>query len=601
MSLRYKLTLSIAGILFVVMAVSVLFQIHEIRASYNQNLEYARQSLFEVQKTNMKNITVAITSIFNYFDKQVVNGNITLEEAKDLAREQIRYIRYDTDNKALNGGNYFWIDDTDGNNILHPITPKIEGKNRIKALDANNIEMIRAIIEAGMRGGDFTEFFYEKPGETVGKQKIGYSVEYKPWKWVVGTGFWSEDWTAAIDASMAGWQTKAEVYLNKLITYTVIGFIALLIIVLLLTFIYSGKFVKPIVELSRFSAEMAAGNLNIEIPDDGKSVDEISALRRSIKDMAANLSKLLRHINNSSDELFEASEALTKVSEQSVSTTRDVVSAVNDITNDSLIQIGEVEDMTRIIEDITKGVDNVASISTLAFEKFTQTTTVAEDGSKSLQVAIKQMDEIANTTKQTAEAIKTLGEKSKEINEIVVLINAISEQTNLLALNAAIEAARAGESGRGFAVVAEEVRHLAEQSRQASDKIGDEIIEIQKGTDDAVNLMNIGLKESEKGVQAVTQNGEMLKKIIVNVTELNHEIQQITEVTSELAESSKIIRASASGVGEVCLKTSDSAQNIATATREQSGDIAEISNSSKNLFKIAGNMQAQVAKFNIGD
>ncbi|MDR3321168.1 MAG: cache domain-containing protein, partial [Synergistaceae bacterium] len=205
MSLRYKLTLSIAGILIAVMAVSVIFQVYEIKASYNQNLRYAREALFEAQKGNMKNITVAIASLFGYFDQQVAEGKISLTEAKTLAREQIRHIRYDTDNKALSGGNYFWIDETSGDNVLHPITPQIEGKNRIKALDANNMEMIRAIIESGMKGGDFTEFFYEKPGENVGKQKVGYSVEYKPWKWVIGTGFWSEDWNAAIDASVAQW------------------------------------------------------------------------------------------------------------------------------------------------------------------------------------------------------------------------------------------------------------------------------------------------------------------------------------------------------------------------------------------------------------
>jgi signal transduction histidine kinase len=159
MSLRYKLTFAIAAVLIAVMIFAVAFQIYEMRANYEQNLSYTRQSLFEVQKESMKNITIAFSSLFEYFDKQVRDGNLSLEEAQRQAKEQIRVIRYDTGNKALQGGNYFWIDETNGNNILHPITPQIEGKNRIKALDANNMEMIRAIIESGMRGGDFTEFF----------------------------------------------------------------------------------------------------------------------------------------------------------------------------------------------------------------------------------------------------------------------------------------------------------------------------------------------------------------------------------------------------------------------------------------------------------
>ncbi|MDR3255956.1 MAG: methyl-accepting chemotaxis protein [Synergistaceae bacterium] len=601
MSLRYKLTFSIAGILAAVMIVAVLFQIYEIRASYRQNLEYARHSLFNAQKENMKNITVAVASIFEYFDKRVKDGELTLEEAKTQAKEQIRVIRYDMENKALKGGNYFWIDETSGDNILHPITPQIEGKNRIKALDANNMEMIRAIIESGMRGGDFTEFYYEKPGESAGKQKVGYSIEFNPWKWVIGTGFWSEDWNAAINANVTEWQTQAESYLNTLIFYTIAGFAALLVLVLAITFVYTKKFVKPIVELSRISEEMANGNLRVEISEKGESHDEIGALRKSMRHMAGSLSSLLRQINESSVKLFDASEVLSASSGQTVRSTEEVVSTVGGITMDTRTQLDAVRNITAAIERITSGIDNVASISAMVSEKSTQASEVAEDGSKSLVEAVRQMDNISNTTKQTAGAIKRLGEKSRKINDIVSLISAISDQTNLLALNAAIEAARAGESGRGFAVVAEEVRKLAEQSRQASDKITEEIIEIQKDTENAVDLMNAGVTESEKGVDVVTKNGEMFKKIIVNITELNDEILSITSLTKDLSDSSKLVHNSAEDLGKVCTKTSDAAKNIAEASQEQSADITEIANSSQKLYNIAGDMQEQVARFSIDD
>ncbi|GHV29654.1 chemotaxis protein [Synergistales bacterium] len=599
MSLRYKLTLGIAGILIAVMIFAVSFQIYEIKVTYKQDLRYARQSLFEAQKANMKNITVAIASIFNYFDGQAAEGKLTLEEAQALAREQIRVIRYDTGNKALKGGNYFWIDDTEGNNILHPITPQIEGKNRIKAIDANKMEMIRAIIESGMRGGDFTEFFYEKPNETEGKQKIGYSVEYKPWKWVVGTGFWSEDWDAAIDANIKIWQAESEEFIDRLISLTIAGFSALFIVVLILTFIYTKRFVKPIVELSRASAEMADGNFSVEIEDDGGRRDEIGALRGAIKNMASNLSILLKQINRSSEELSDASEHLSITLGQSAKATEDVVSTVGEIARDTRTQMNAVSNMTAAISEITGGIDNVASISASVSAKSIQTSVVAEKGSLSLKKAITQMNNISDTTKQTGEAIRELGEKSKKINEIVELISAISDQTNLLALNAAIEAARAGESGRGFAVVAEEVRHLAEQSRQATEKIIVEINEIQNDTENAVSLMNVGVDESGKGVEAITRNGEMFEEIITNINELNQEILQITTVTRELSDASRVVNGSASELGDICSKTSDAAKNIAAAAQEQSADINEIAGFGKNLYNIAGSLQEQVSKFEV--
>ncbi|GHS86023.1 chemotaxis protein [Synergistales bacterium] len=598
MSLRYKLTLAIAGILIAVMAFAVSFQIYAINASYSKNLQYARQSLLEAQKSNMKNITVAIASIFNYFDAQVTEGKLTLEDAQALAREQIRAVRYDTDNKALKGGNYFWIDDTQGNNILHPITPQIEGKNRIKAIDANKMEMIRAIIESGMRGGDFTEFFYEKPNEPEGKQKMGYSIEYKPWKWVIGTGFWTEDWDAEIDKNIKSWHIESTAFIGKLIFYTVVGFSGLLIVALIVMFVYTKRFVKPIVELSKVSAEMAGGNMNVEIDDDGRG-DEIGALKKSIKDMATNLSALLNQVNHSSEDLFGASETLSKTLEQSAKATENVVSTAQKIADDTHTQMNAVKNMTAAIGEITGGIENVASISADVSEKTTQTSSIAERGSKSLKEAIEQMGNISNTTKQTAEAIRELGEKSQKINEIVDLISAISGQTNLLALNAAIEAARAGDQGRGFAVVAEEVRHLAEQSRQATDKIAVEINEIQSSTENAVELMNLGVDESGKGVEVITKNGEMFEKIIININELNREILQISTVTKELSDSSQVVNTSASELGEICSKTSDAAKNIVAAAKEQSSDINEIADAGKSLYNIAGNMQGQVSKFTV--
>jgi methyl-accepting chemotaxis protein len=179
----------------------------------------------------------------------------------------------------------------------------------------------------------------------------------------------------------------------------------------------------------------------------------------------------------------------------------------------------------------------------------------------------------------------------------VELISGVSAQTNLLALNAAIEAARAGEQGRGFAVVAEEVRKLAEQSRQATEKITQEILELQQDADSTVDLMNVGVAESEKGVAAVTQNSEVLEKILANIRDLDQEIQKITSVTKELSDSSRIVQDAAGELGNICSKTLDAARGIASVTQDQSTSVGKIEDFSKNLSVIASDMQSQVAKF----
>jgi methyl-accepting chemotaxis protein len=447
-----------------------------------------------------------------------------------------------------------------------------------------------------MRGGDFTEFFYEKPGETTGKQKIGYSVEYKPWKWVIGTGFWTEDWNAAIDAQMTNWQKAAGDFIHRLIVYTLIGFLLLLAVVLCLSFAYTKRFVKPIMELSELSAEVAQGNFAVEIKEDSRR-DEIGTLRKSMKDMAENLAGLLTQLNESAEELFETSGVLLENSEQSARSAREVAGSAEGIAKDAQTQMNAVKNMTQAIGEIGGGIENVASDSARISEKSVRTSAIAEEGSESLSGAITQMNHISETTKKTAEAVKSLGDKFKKINEIVELISGISAQTNLLALNAAIEAARAGEQGRGFAVVAEEVRKLAEQSRQATEKITQEILELQQDADSTVALMSVGVDESEKGVAVVTQNSEMLEKIISDIRELDQEIRKITSVTKELSDSNQAVQDAAEELGGICSKTLDAAKGIACVTQNQSASVEKIEDFSKNLSVIASDMQGQVAKF----
>jgi hemerythrin-like metal-binding protein len=148
-------------------------------------------------------------------------------------------------------------------------------------------------------------------------------------------------------------------------------------------------------------------------------------------------------------------------------------------------------------------------------------------------------------------------------------------------------------------VVADEVRKLAEQSHQATEKISTEILEIQKDTEDAVELMNVGVAESVKGVEAVTQNGVMFEEITANITKLTNEMQRITTETRELTDSSKIVKTSADALDEICSNTSGAVKNIADGSQKQSAGIVEVVKASKRLSSIAVEMQKQIARFSI--
>ena len=177
---------------------------------------------------------------------------------------------------------------------------------------------------------------------------------------------------------------------------------------------------------------------------------------------------------------------------------------------------------------------------------------------------------IAKTIDQSAQLIKSLGERSNQIGEIVNVINDIADQTNLLALNAAIEAARAGEQGRGFAVVADEVRKLAERTGNSTAEIGTMVKSIQNEVHQIVISMENITKEVKAGVDLSTEAGGVLRNIVESADKLHLMVQQIASATEEMASTSEEINKDIETISSLSAGTSGSSGEIAKASFELS-------------------------------
>ena len=195
--------------------------------------------------------------------------------------------------------------------------------------------------------------------------------------------------------------------------------------------------------------------------------------------------------------------------------------------------------------------------------------------------------------------IARLGERSKEIGDIVETISGIAGQTNLLALNAAIEAARAGEHGKGFSVVAEEVRKLAEQSEEATQHISTLIRSIQDETEKAVVTMDQGTKEVERGRESVGSAGKAFGEIRLVVADVEESSNTVTERIQGLQQNIRNIVSSIANVTQEARKVAAESQSVSAATEEQAAGMQEIASGSRSLAMLAQNMQEAANKFTV--
>jgi methyl-accepting chemotaxis protein len=248
--------------------------------------------------------------------------------------------------------------------------------------------------------------------------------------------------------------------------------------------------------------------------------------------------------------------------------------------------------MSTGIRQVAANANTVAATSATSAE-------TAQQGKKAVDKAISQMNSIEDTVNRSSQVVTKLGERSKEIGQIVDTISGIAGQTNLLALNAAIEAARAGEQGRGFAVVAEEVRKLAEQSQDAAKLIVEIVADIQKDTDHAVVSMNEGTKEVHVGAEVVHDAGRALQEIFSSINSVATQMQEISAAIEQMASGSQQVVASVREIDATSKDTAGQTQTVLAATEEQSAAMEEVAASSQALAKLAIELQAAVATFRI--
>ena len=379
---------------------------------------------------------------------------------------------------------------------------------------------------------------------------------------------------------------------TTLVALIIVVVLSVITLVLLLRSIKNS--VDTILEGAR---HIAAGDLRSKIMLDGD--DEFAHIAHQFNTMVESMQKMIRKIKATATDVAGSSEELTANANQSAQVTQNVAQSITEVAEAAEKQMSIVTKSSATIDDFQRGLEEVITNQRHAREQTQATAQKATEGNSFVQSTVEQMNSIAQTVQQTGEIVGKLGERSKEIGNIVEIISNISGQTNLLALNAAIEAARAGEHGRGFAVVAEEVRKLAEESQNASQKISELIQSIQEETNQAVASMEEGRREAEKGKENVTATGESFSEILTMIGDVKKASLAVSERVLQLRENMGSI---VDGMGEVDTSAKgigSESQNVSAATEEQAAGMEEIASSSRSLANMANDLQTETDKFKV--
>ncbi len=343
--------------------------------------------------------------------------------------------------------------------------------------------------------------------------------------------------------------------------------VVILILIGLGTFIFVRSITRSLEEGMNVANKLAGGDLTVEI--NISTQDEIGALLQSLKDMVQKWRGVVNQINSSADNIASASHELSASAVQ-------MSKGSNEQAQRSVQVATASEEMSQTVIDVARNTGNIAVSSE-------ETVETAKKGKEVVDMAVREVQQIANTVDASAEMVRSLGELSKQIGAIVNVINEIADQTNLLALNAAIEAARAGEHGRGFAVVADEVKKLAERTGNSTAEIADMIGNIQKEVNRAVDAMEDVKTKVSSGTTLSEQAGNALNDIVRKVDDLQLMVQQIASATEEMTATSEGI--------------SKDIDSIATISKETSAASSQVSRASDELSDLSVNLQGVVREF----
>ncbi|MZP30481.1 HAMP domain-containing protein [Heliobacterium undosum] len=371
-----------------------------------------------------------------------------------------------------------------------------------------------------------------------------------------------------------------------------------LLVALVVGTVTSGRLAGPITATAELLRTIASGDLrprSVDIQGQG----EIKTLLDAYRTMAENLRALILGANTSADEVAQSSNLLKVNMSDIEKATEEITNGVQEIASFSQAVAETAERSVHVVTGIQTNIqtmihefDETRIVSRKAAES-------AQDGAQVIHQVASHMERLLKKSVETEQTVNSLGENSQKISQIIGAITGIASQTNLLALNAAIEAARAGEQGRGFAVVAEEVRKLAEESASAAAEIQRIVQRVCEGTEESIRAITEEAEVVREGSALIAKSGQVFAEIERISTHVAGNVETIATQTAQLCGQSEEVLRQVAVVKENILTVTVNAQVIASASEEQLASVHEGTDSAAMLDSMAQRLKALTGQFTL--